>query len=334
MRPLHVLLGVVLASSPSSALHAQEPLPLLPPLDSYDWTRWLVGEWEGWLEQPDGRRVRQTQSFTFDVDSRFLITRLRQEVASGQWYTGTGMFQYDPASETSVGHWFGIVGDRNIGLGRRDGDRWVWEIQRDGRPRVLRIRQRIGNDEYRMTNTSVAADGTRRVTTEVMRRVKSGETQWAMPPEYRAVQLASLESQRRFLHAMADSMPESLYADPDHPGQRSFAGHVYHAAVANAQAVSRFIGTESAPFKAPDETVATASRTALKAAIDGAFDFMTGLLLAQPDTARNRPLDFAGRTITAWQFWDELDEHTSWTLGEMVGNFRKHGMPPPAFRFF
>lgn len=155
---------------------------------------------------------------------------------------------------------------------------------------------------------------------------------WTMPPEYRDVQLASLESQRRFLLAMADSMPERHYGTVDNPGQRTFAGHVYHAAVANAQAVDRFI--EGPDFVAPDEATATASRAALAAAVDAGFTYIERLLRSQSEGARQAEMRFAGRTVPGWQFWDELNEHTYWTLGEVVGNFRSHGMAPPGFRFF
>jgi hypothetical protein len=32
--------------------------------------------------------------------------------------------------------------------------------------------------------------------------------------------------------------------------------------------------------------------------------------------------------------WDEVFTHTVWTAGQVVGNFRKQGMAPPAFSFF
>ena len=160
----------------------------------------------------------------------------------------------------------------------------------------------------------------------------SAPSAWIMPAEYRAVQLASIESQRAFLHAMADSMPESHYGTADNPGQRTFAGHVNHAAVANAQAVDRFI--EGPDYAAPNEAAAVASRAALKAAVDSGFDYIRGLLEAQPEAARQAEMRFAGRVVPGWQFWDELNEHTYWTLGEIVGNFRSHGMAPPGFRFF
>jgi hypothetical protein len=155
---------------------------------------------------------------------------------------------------------------------------------------------------------------------------------WVMPGEYRAVQLASLASQRAFLHAMADSMPERFYDRVDNPGQRTFAEHVYHASTANAQAVDRFM--DGPAFEAPDMARAVASRGALRASTDAAFDYIRSILEAQTHEAWQGTLSFAGRTIPTWQFWDELNEHTYWTLGEIVGNFRSVGLAPPAFRFF
>jgi hypothetical protein len=153
-----------------------------------------------------------------------------------------------------------------------------------------------------------------------------------MPAEYREVQLRSIESQRAFLHAMIDSMPAAQLASIDNPGQRSFAGHVYHAAVANAQAVDRLIAGPA--FDAPDEATAVGSRAELRAAVDAGFGFIREALARQTESERQAPIAFAGRTIPGWQLWDELNEHTYWTLGEIVGNFRSLGMAPPPFRFY
>ena len=32
--------------------------------------------------------------------------------------------------------------------------------------------------------------------------------------------------------------------------------------------------------------------------------------------------------------WDELNQHTIWTAGQVVANFRAIGMPPPSFLYF
>lgn len=179
------------------------------------------------------------------------------------------------------------------------------------------------------TGPSRAAAGTPRVAAPP---AETAQATWIMPAEYREVQRASIASQRAFLHAMVDSMPVARYDIVDNPGQRTFAGHVYHAAVANAQAVDRFI--DGPDYVAPDEATAVASRAGLKAAVDSGFDYIAALLEAQPEDDRQATMRFAGRTVPGWQFWDELNEHTYWTLGEIVGNFRAAGMAPPAFRFF
>ena len=41
-----------------------------------------------------------------------------------------------------------------------------------------------------------------------------------------------------------------------------------------------------------------------------------------------------GTDMPRWQVWDELHEHTFWTAGQVIANFRKHGMAPPGFGFF
>ena len=38
--------------------------------------------------------------------------------------------------------------------------------------------------------------------------------------------------------------------------------------------------------------------------------------------------------MPGWQVWDEIHTHTVWTAGQVVANFRKNGMAPPAFTFF
>ncbi|MBL8986748.1 MAG: hypothetical protein JNJ80_10795, partial [Gemmatimonadetes bacterium] len=58
------------------------------------------------------------------------------------------------------------------------------------------------------------------------------------------------------------------------------------------------------------------------------------LLADQPDADRDVQVKFFGNFIPRWQVWDELNQHTMWTAGQVVANFRKNGMAPPAFLFF
>lgn len=153
-----------------------------------------------------------------------------------------------------------------------------------------------------------------------------------MPESYRQVQLAALETQRRMALAMADSMPERYYREKATPTQRDFAQQIAHAAGAVPMIASQFLGGPRPSL--PDTAVSYASRAGLRAYINAAYDYGAGLLRSQPAADREATVQFFGSTIPKWQVWDELHQHTMWTLGQVVANFRAHGNPPPAFLFF
>lgn len=155
-----------------------------------------------------------------------------------------------------------------------------------------------------------------------------------MPESYRQVQLNALELQRRTLLAMADSMPENLYRDKVTPAQRDFAQQIHHAAAPFAVFGPRFLGAPP-PTGLPDTSVALNSRAGLRAYINAVYDYAANLLRSQTQAQRHETVRFfGGLTIPRWQVWDELHQHTFWTAGQIVANFRKHGMAPPAFGFF
>jgi hypothetical protein len=145
-------------------------------------------------------------------------------------------------------------------------------------------------------------------------------------------QLSALEHQRKFLLAMADSMPERLYRDKVTPEQRDFAQQVHHAASAVAFICSSVM--KGPKLSLPDSATALNSRAALKGFVNAAYDYSVALLKTQTPEARARTADLFGQSMPTWKVWDEIQIHTIWTAGQMVANFRKHGMAPPAFTFF
>jgi hypothetical protein len=154
-----------------------------------------------------------------------------------------------------------------------------------------------------------------------------------MPESYRAVQLSALQLQRRMLLAMVDSMPESLYRDRATPAQRDFAQQIHHAASAAAFLVSRFMSGPE--LQLPDTAAALNSREGLRSLVNASYDYAEGVLRTQPADARGEIVAFlAGTRMPRWQIWDEIHMHTVWTCGQVVANFRKHGMAPPGFGFF
>jgi hypothetical protein len=148
----------------------------------------------------------------------------------------------------------------------------------------------------------------------------------------REIQLRALEHQRKFLLSMADSMPERLYRDKATPAQRDFAQQIHHAAGAAAFVVSQTFGSQRPTL--PDTATAFNSRAGLRAFVNAAFDHMVQLQKSQDASARVQTVKLFGQSMPAWQVWDEIHIHTVWTAGQVVANFRKHGMAPPAFTFF
>lgn len=154
----------------------------------------------------------------------------------------------------------------------------------------------------------------------------------AMSDYYQQVQLKMLDYQRSALLAMTDSMPERLYRDAQTPGQRDFAQQIHHAAGGAAFIAARMMG--GSPPELPDTAQALNSRAGLKTFVNGAYDYLTATLDAQPQAQRAEVVEFFGQQMPRWQVWDEIHQHTIWTAGTIVANFRKHGMAPPAFSFF
>lgn len=148
----------------------------------------------------------------------------------------------------------------------------------------------------------------------------------------RDVQLRMLEHQRKVLLQMVDSMPVHLYRDRVTPAQRDFAGQIHHAAGAVAQ-ISR--STLNGPaLSLPDTATAFNTRQGLRTFVITAYDYAINLLKNQTDGARAETGNLFGQQMPKWQIWDELHMHTVWTAGQVVANFRKHNMAPPAFTFF
>jgi len=157
---------------------------------------------------------------------------------------------------------------------------------------------------------------------------------WAMPEEFRTIQLRAQETQRTLLLAMADSMPEAFYRQSAAVGQRDFAQQIHHAANANLYIVSRYIvGQDTLPFR-PDTAALLNSRAGLRAFINASYDYSTGVLKRQSAETREELVWYFGQKMPRWMIWDELNQHTIWTAGQIVANFRAHGMPPPPFLYF
>jgi hypothetical protein len=163
--------------------------------------------------------------------------------------------------------------------------------------------------------------------------VAQEQASYQMPIEYKEVQARQLETQRRLFIAMADSMPVRLYRDKVTPIQRDFANQVYHA-VSGALGIAGRFAASTQPSIQADTAQVLNSEAAMIAYINEVYDWAVAQLNAQSPAARREVIGFFGQQIPRWQVWDEINQHSLWTAGQIVANFRKHGMAPPGFGFF
>jgi hypothetical protein len=155
-----------------------------------------------------------------------------------------------------------------------------------------------------------------------------------MPPEYREIQLRAQETQRTLLLSMVDSMPERFYRSAAAEGQRDFAQQIHHAANANQYIVAHYIlGWDTLPIR-PDTALIFNSRVALRGFITASYEFSIRTLQDESPEDRQATIWYFGQKMPKWMVWDELNQHTIWTAGQIVANFRSHGMPPPSFLYF
>ncbi len=155
-----------------------------------------------------------------------------------------------------------------------------------------------------------------------------------MPAEYRDIQLRAQETQRNLLLSMVDSMPEQFYRTAAAEGQRDFAEQIHHAANADQYIVAHYIlGWDSLPVRMDTATIFN-SRDGLRGFVTAAYDFSLRTLRAESADDRQTTIWYFGQKMPKWMVWDELNQHTIWTAGQIVGNFRAHGMAPPSFLYF
>jgi len=155
-----------------------------------------------------------------------------------------------------------------------------------------------------------------------------------MPAEYREIQLRAQETQRTLLLSMVDSMPEQFFRSVAAEGQRDFAQQIHHAANADQYIVAHYIlGWDSLAVH-PDTTVVFNTRSGLRAFVEAVYAFSIGVLRREEDADRQTTIWYFGQKMPKWMVWDELNQHTIWTAGQIVANFRAHGMAPPSFLYF
>lgn len=149
----------------------------------------------------------------------------------------------------------------------------------------------------------------------------------------RAAQVNMMNVERRMILGMIDAMPDQFFRERATPAQRDFAMQLYHATSA-VPFVARMAAQVPAMTTMRDSVTATSSKDSLRAFVNATFDWAVSTIRAQTAADRLAEANLFGNRMPKWQVWDELHQHTMWTLGQTVANFRAHGMAPPSFMFF
>ena len=177
-------LGVALSSCSTpmkTATEARRPMFNPPPL-SDDWSRWIVGEWEGSGESDTGQG-KGVERIEFALHGQFLICRgeatiteitpehaayLKRNMHATDeeierfkrtGYQSLQLFTVDQTTGEIIGYLFDSLRCIAQGRGKREGNREIMEWEWATGHRSTRITQRISEDKMAVTQRTPMPDG-------------------------------------------------------------------------------------------------------------------------------------------------------------------------------
>jgi hypothetical protein len=98
-----------------------EMASMMPPQPLNDeWFNWLVGEWEGWSDSPQGK-TQDWEEFEMGLDGQFLFVESKS-VMGNITYTGMGAITVHPQSGERLGYWIDNFRGMYEGKGKLEGN--------------------------------------------------------------------------------------------------------------------------------------------------------------------------------------------------------------------
>lgn len=164
-----------------AAAEAKRPMFFPQPLRD-DWSKWIVGEWEGAGESDTGRG-RGIESIELALNGQFLICRgkatiteltpahaeyLRRQIHASdeeierfrrQGYQSLQILTVDQTTGEVLGYLFDSLRCMATGRGKREGDREIIEWKWASGHTSTRITERMGQDRMRVMQRTPMADG-------------------------------------------------------------------------------------------------------------------------------------------------------------------------------
>ncbi|NIM17421.1 MAG: DUF1579 domain-containing protein [Candidatus Aminicenantes bacterium] len=158
---------VVLVSFLAVSLMAQMPTPPKP-LDT-PIIRWMLGEWEGWMNSPMGKS-QEWMACSMGLNDQFMLIEGSSKAGTIK-YHGMGAVTVDPKTGDSVGYWIDNYRGMFEGKGKEEGNKVVMEWS-GNMGKSTRIMEKIGPDKMKITVKMPGPDGKIVAVSGEMTRIK------------------------------------------------------------------------------------------------------------------------------------------------------------------
>lgn len=137
------------------------------------------------------------------------------------------------------------------------------------------------------------------------------------------------ERSRIYTLALADSMPEELYAYKPAKDVFTFSKQLTHTIdFAGGQLVGNGLA-ESSPFKG--KKWEEMSKAEVRTSLNEMYDWVESLSQSLPDSTLEKEVNFFGNPAPAWRIFQAIENHTIHHRGQALVYMRLKGITPPGY---
>jgi hypothetical protein len=145
-------------------------IPQAPPAPlSDEWSKWLVGEWEGWSESTYGRG-KERLVVEMGLDGQFVLMQATSEMGEMKW-SGMAAMTVDLETGEHKGYWVDSWRGMYEGRGKLEGNKetmqWTGPLVK-----AIRVVEKVSNDKFVVTEKMTMPDGSIMEGKAEMTRVK------------------------------------------------------------------------------------------------------------------------------------------------------------------
>lgn len=162
---------------------AKEEMPSMAPPEPLndDWSKWIVGEWEGWSESDMGK-AKDWMKVELGLNNQFLISKYKSQMTEmtpeqmqnmkeamnmsdeeiekmqSSGFKGLGIQTIDLSTGEIVGHWFDSWRNVSKGKGKLEGNKEIMEWS-GSMGSGTRIMEKVGDNKFIVTEKWTMPDG-------------------------------------------------------------------------------------------------------------------------------------------------------------------------------